>query len=120
MATFPNVNVPTLKPAATPTNNALTAAGDQFAAQPGAKYLLRFINGSATPGNVVLNDPVSVAPGDSTTFDPDVTVPIPAGQVRTIRVEANRFRDPITGMIAWTYSANITNAASVVEIYGPE
>lgn len=120
MATLANINPPIVKPAAAPTNNALAAATDQFAAQPGAKYLLRFNNGSATPGNIVLNDPISVPPADFTTFDPDVTVSLPAGQVRTMRVDANRFRDPVTGMIVWTYSANMVNAASVVEIYGPE
>lgn len=120
MATLTNVNTPVVKPAAAPLTNVMSAATDQFAAVPGAKYLLRFTNASATPGNIVLDDPVSVAPGDATTFVPDVTVSVPAGQTRTIRIDTNRFRDPVSGMVVWTYSANMTNAGSLIEIYGPE
>lgn len=119
MSTWANINTPTVKPAAGPLTNALTATTDQFAAQAGAKYLIRWTNASATPGNVVLNDPTSINPGDATTFDPDVTVSLPAAATRTQRVDANRFRDS-SGNIVFTYSANMTNAGSLVEIYGPE
>lgn len=120
MSTFANINAPAVNPAAAPLTNVITAAGDDFVAQFGAKYLLRFNNASATPGNIVFDDPISQAPLGNTAFNPDVTVAIPAGQARTVRLDANRFRDPITGKIAWTYSANITNASSLCEIYGPE
>ena len=116
MATLTNIITPVVNPAAAPTNNAVTAAGDQFVAEFGAVYLLRFNNASATPANVVLDDPVSVAPAGNTQFNPDVTVAVPAGQARSMRVDANRFRNS-AGNIVWTYSADMTNAASVVEIY---
>lgn len=116
MATLTNIVTPVVKPAAAPANNTITAAGDQFAAEFGAVYLLRFNNGSATPANVVLDDPVSVTPADATAFNPDVTVAVPAGEVRSMKVEANRFRNS-SGNIVWTYSADMTNANSKVEIY---
>lgn len=116
MATLTNINTPVVNPGAAPSNNAVTAAGDQFAAEYGAVYLLRFNNASATPANVVLDDPTSANPGGATQFNPDVTVAVPAGQARSMRVDANRFRNS-SGNIVWTYSADMTNAGSVVEIY---
>lgn len=116
MAILTNIITPVVNPAAAPTNNAITAAGDQFAAEYGAVYLLRFNNASVTPGNVVLDDPVNATPVGATAFNPDVTVAVPAGEARSIRVDANRFRNG-DGDIVWTYSADMTNAASVVEIY---
>lgn len=118
MATLTNLNNPVVKPAAGPLTNVMAAAADQFAAEYGAVYLLRFTNGSAVAANIVLNDPTSTSPGDATTFDPDVTVAMPgvAGSVRTMRVDAMRFRDG-SGNISWTYSASMVNAASLVEIY---
>jgi hypothetical protein len=120
MAVLTNINPPAVKPAAGPLTNAIAAAADQFAAQFGARYLLRFTNGSAVAANIVLNDPVSQNPGDATQFDPDVTVAMPgtAGAVRTMYVDAHRFRDS-SGNISWTYSASMVNAASLLEIYGP-
>lgn len=116
MATFTNINTPTVNPSAQPTTNAITAAGDQFAAEWGAKYLIRFNNASASPGNVVLDDPTAVTPVGATTFNPDVTIAIPAGEVREVLVDAARFRNS-SGNIVWTYSANITNAASLATIF---
>lgn len=116
MATLTNIVTPVVNPAGAPSNNAVTAAGDQFAAEFGAVYLLRFTNASATPANVVLDDPVSVAPVGNTAYNPDVTVAVPAGQSRAMRVDSNRFRNS-SGNIVWTYSADMTNAGSVVEIY---
>lgn len=117
MATFTNINTPVVNPSAAPTTNVITAAGDDFAAEFGAVYLIRFNNGSATPGNIVLDDPNAVTPVGATAFNPDVTVAVPAGEVREMRVDAARFRHPTTGKIAWTYSANITNAASLATIF---
>lgn len=119
MSTFANINPCVVNPAAAPLTNAITATTDQFAAQAGAKYLLRFNNASATPANVVFDDPTAVSPDGATAFNPDVTVNIPAGQVRTFRIDANRFRNS-SGNIVWTYSASMVNAASLCEIYGPE
>ena len=116
MATFTNINTPVVNPGAAPTTNVITAAGDQFAAEWGAKYLIRFNNGSATPGNVVFDDPTAVTPVGATAFNPDVTVSVPAGEVREVLIDAARFRNS-AGNIVWTYSANITNAASLVTIF---
>ena len=116
MATLTNIITPVVNPSAVPANNTVTAAGDQFAAEYGATYLLRFINGSATPANVVMDDPNSVTPLAATAFNADVTVAVPAGEVRSIKVEANRFRNA-SGNIVWTYSADMTHANSKVEIY---
>lgn len=116
MATLTNINTPVVNPSAAPLTNAVAVAGDQFAAEFGAVYLLRFTNASATPANVVLDDPTAATPVAATAFDPDVTNAVPAGQSRTIRVDANRFRNS-SGNIVWTYSADMTNAGSLVEIY---
>lgn len=115
MATFTNINTPVVNPSAAPTTNAMTAAGDQFAAEFGAVYKLRFNNGSATPGNIVFADAIAVAPPGATAFNAAVTVSLPAGEVREVRLDASRFRNG-AGNIVWTYSANMTNAASLVTI----
>lgn len=115
MATLTNVNVPVVNPSAAPTTNVMTAATDTFAAEFGAVYLLRFNNASATPGNVVLDDPNAVTPVGATAFNPDVTVAVAAGTVKEIKVDASRFRSA-AGFITWTYSADMTNAASLVTI----
>lgn len=116
MATLANVITPVVNPSAAPATNTITAVGDQFAAEYGATYLLLFNNGSASPGNIVLDDPVSVTPSAATAFNPDVTVAIAAGEQRAIKVEANRFRAS-DGYVKWTYSADITHANSKVQIY---
>lgn len=119
MATLVNINVPSVKPSAAPTTNAISVLGDDFVAQFGRNYLLRFTNASVTPGSVVLDDIASQTPLEATQFDPDVTVILGAGQTRVITVEAHRFRDPVTGKVSWTYSADMVNAGSLVEIHGP-
>lgn len=119
MSTLTNINPKATVPAGAPTTNAIAAAADEFVAQPNAVYMLRFTNGSATPGNIVVDDPTSPDPGNATAFNPDVTVALPATPAsRTLFLDARRFRAS-DGKIKWTYSANMTNAASVVEIYGP-
>lgn len=118
MATFTQINAAVVNPSAAPLNNAMTAASDGFAADFGAKYLIRFTNGSAVASNIVLDDPTAVSPVGATAFNPDVTVAMPgvAGSVREMYVDATRFRNASTGLITWTYSASMVNAASLVEI----
>lgn len=118
MATLTNINPPVVNPGAAPLTNVIAAAADQFTAEFGRKYLVRFNNGSATPANVVLDDPTAVTPAGATAFNPDVTVNIPAGQARTMWMDAVRFANG-SNVIAWTYSASMVNAASLIEIYGP-
>lgn len=115
MATLTNINTPVVNPAGAPSTNVMTAAGDQFAAEFGAVYILRFTNASATPGNVVMDDPTAVTPVGATAFNPDVTVALAAGATREMRIDANRFRNS-SGNIVWTYSADMTNAGSLVQI----
>lgn len=119
MATLANINSPAVKPAANPSTNALTAGPDQFAAQPASLYSLRFTNTTGAAYTVKLDDPVSATPANADTFDPDVSVivPITTG-VRELYVDTNRFRNPLTGMVSWTYSSG-TGVGSTVEIAGP-
>jgi len=116
MAIFTNINTPVVNPSAAPTTNVITAAGDQFAAEFNARYLVRFNNGSATPANIVVDDPTAVTPTGATAFNPDVTIAVPAGEVRELVLDAARFRNS-SGNIVWTYSANMTNAASLATIF---
>lgn len=116
MATLTNVVTPVVNPSAAPATNTIAAAGDQFAADFGAVYLMRWTNGSATPGNVVMDDPNSVTPSAATAFNPDVTIAVPAGESRAQRIDSARFRNS-SGNIVWTYSADMTHANSKVEIY---
>jgi len=118
VATLTNFTLPTLKPVAVPTTNALSAGPDQFAAQFAAKYLLRFNNPTGVAFTIKLDDPTSVAPPNAETFDPDVTVVVTNAQVRQVTVDAARFRSNPAGMISWTYSAG-TGVGSTVEITGP-
>lgn len=116
MATLTNVITPVVNPSAAPTTNTISAAGDQFAAEWGAVYLMRWTNGSATPANVVMDDPNSSSPAAATAFNADVTIAVPAGESRSQRIDAARFMNS-AGNIVWTYSADMTHANSKVEIY---
>ena len=119
MATLANINPRATVPAGAPTTNPMAAAADEFVAQPGAVYMVRFTNGSATPANIVVDDPTSPDPGNATAFNPDITQAMPAAPAtRTLFLSSARFRNS-QGKIAWTYSASMVNAASLVEIYGP-
>lgn len=115
MATLTTINTPVVNPSAAPGTHAIAAAGDQFAAEFGAVYVLRFTNASATPGNIVFDDPTAVTPVGATQFNPDVTVALAAAATREVRLDANRFRNG-AGNIVWTYSADMTNAGSLVQI----
>jgi hypothetical protein len=58
-----------------------------------------------------------VTPVGATAYNPDITVAVPAGEVREMRIDASRFRHPTTGFITWTYSASMVNAASLATIF---
>jgi len=120
MATWTNINAGTLTPAGAPSTNLISAATDQFAAEFGSRYLLRFTNASATPSDVRVTDPTSVAPQGNTLpgYATAITALPATTGVRTIEVDANRFRNA-SGFIVFTYPAAMNNAGSLVEIYGP-
>lgn len=117
MATWTNINTPVFTPAAAPTTNAVTATTDLFAAEFGAKYLVRIPNGSATPAEVRVQDPNTPAPpGRAYAAAYAVVATIPAGQARTFLLDAARFRKT-DGTIVLEYSASMVNAASLAEVY---
>lgn len=117
MATWTNINTPVLTPAGAPTTNAVTETTDQFAAEFGAKYLVRINNASATPAEVRIQDPNTPAPlGRAFAAAYAVAGNVPAGQARTFLVDAARFRQS-DGNIVFEYSADMTNAASLAEVY---
>jgi len=97
-----------------PTSNVLTA-GDRFPAEHGARYLLRINNGNAAPSLVVVDDPVSQAPAGSGTFIPDVDMTVVNATVRTMILDANRFRDA-NGWINFTAAPFATVSAEIYKI----
>jgi hypothetical protein len=120
MANLTNINPVALAPAAQPTTNTCTAGSgtDTAPLAFGGKYLFIWNNTGAGSATVKLDDPISQAPVSFTTFDPDVTLVVPNGQRRVQRVDANRFRDPVTGLCSFTYTVAVTTMT--LEIHGPE
>lgn len=117
MATWTNINTPSLVSAAAPTTNAITATTDQFAAEFGAKYLVRFTNAGATPSEVRVVDPTTVAPaGRAFANAYAVAGTVTNAQSRSIVVDAARFRNS-SGNIVFEYSVSMVNAASLAEVY---
>lgn len=117
MATWTNINVPGLVSAAAPLTNAITATTDQFAAEFGAKYLVRFTNAAGAPADVRVVDPTSVAPAGRAFANAYATAgTVTNAQSRTFLVDAARFRNS-SGNIVFEYSASMVNAASLAEVY---
>lgn len=120
MTALTNVNPVTEIPAANPlTNNCTAGAGpDTIPLQFGGKYLFIWNNTGVGSATVKVDDPVSRNPGNATTFDPDVTLVVPNAQRRVQRIDANRFRDPVTGLCSFTYTVPPTTMT--LEVHGPE
>lgn len=118
MATWTNINTPSLVTAGTPSSNTVSAATDQFAVQFGRKYLIRFSNASANAGDVRIVDP-TIPAREGVTLPSYATaaaaVPVTTG-VRTFLVDAARFRDS-NGNVVLQYSLDMTNANSKAEVY---
>lgn len=118
MATWTNINTPSLVSAGTPSSNTVSYPTDQFAAQFGRKYLVRFSNASAAAGDVRIVDPTIPAregvalPAFATAA---AAVPVTTG-VRSFVLDAARFRD-VNGNIVLQYSADMTNANTKAEVY---
>lgn len=101
----------------TPTANASDATGNYVAVALGDRVQLRFANTSGGAITVTLDDPTSTTPENATAWNPDVAVSVPATTgVRYINLEGARlarFRDPATGRINWTTSAQTGLATEV-------
>jgi hypothetical protein len=118
MAALTNTNPVAVAPAASPLTNTCTAGPDTIPLQFGGKYLFIWNNTGAGSATVKLDDPVSQAPVSNTAFDPDVTLVVPNGQRRVQRVDATRFRDPVTGLCTFTYP--VAPTTMTLEVHGPE
>lgn len=120
MANLTNINPMQAKPAAAPlVNNCSASTGpDTVPLQAGGKYVFVWNNTGAAPITVKIDDPVSQGPSDNTAFDPDLSLVVTNGQRRVQRVDANRFRDPVTGLCSFTYSPAVTTMT--LEVHGPE
>jgi hypothetical protein len=102
----------------TPTANAQDAAGNYVVAAIGDEVLIRFANTSGGAITVTLTDPTSTSPENATAFNASVAVSVPATTgVRYIWLDASRlarFRDPSTGRINYTTSAQTGLSCEVV------
>lgn len=102
----------------TPTANAQDATGNYVTVAIGDEVLIRFANTSGGAITVTLDDPNTVAPESYSGFNPDVAVSVPATTgVRYIWLDAARlarFRDPATGRINYTTSAQTGLTCEVV------
>lgn len=94
-----------------PTYNAATVS-DTYTLQPGTKYLLHVKNGSGASITVTPTDVASVSPAGAQAFTPSPQIAVAAGAERMILIDANRFRDPTTGVvtIAISAAASVTHA----------
>lgn len=100
----------------TPTYAAAAAGGDSVVNDQadGSRTFLHFKNTGGSPINVILDDPNSKDPGNATTFNPDVTVAIPATTGdKLIGPIGLRFVDG-NGNTTWTYSATPTGVTVAV------
>jgi hypothetical protein len=81
------------------------------------KLVLRVTN-TGTSNTLKFDDPTSATPVGATSFDPDLSVTVPATTgVRYIVIDnVARFVDPATGRISWTYSSALTGTVEVVGV----
>jgi len=104
--------------ALTPTVNSNPDATGVYIvpSEVGARYVVaRWVNTGGGAITVTLDDPTSASPVSAATFNPDVTVSVPATTgVRTQVVDTQRFTDPSTGRVNWTFSGAMTGS---VELY---
>lgn len=104
----------------TPTYAAGASGGDTAAVLAGSRYLLHLKNTSGGALTATLDDPTSQVPAGTlaATFNPDITVSVPATTGdKMLLIDASRFRDT-TGNINITYSANPPTGLTV-GVFGP-
>lgn len=93
------------------------AGGDTFDANPSTKYLIHVKNGHSASQSVVIDDPNTPSPAGATTFNPDVTDPVPNAGERFIKVDdPGRFRDPNTGRISLSYSGTTLLTLKILDV----
>jgi hypothetical protein len=115
MATY-NVGSPT--PSGVVVAPIAVSASDTFPVQQGGKYVLVVRNGGGSPDTVVVDDPNTALPtgaAPSSTFA-DISKSVVNATEQAFLIDANRHRDPVTGLVTVTHSF-ITTVTAVV--YGP-
>jgi hypothetical protein len=92
----------------TVVTSAAVSASDTFPVSQGETYILLVINGGGSPDVVEIKDPTSVAPSNAQTFDPDISTSVTNGTTRAFRIQADRMRDPATGLVTVNHSFTTT------------
>jgi hypothetical protein len=89
-----------------PTYAAAAGGGDTFAVGQGQAVFLHVKNASGSPITVTVDDPNSQPPESAATFNPDLSVSVPAttGDRMIGPINAERFVNPSTGLVSVTYS----------------
>lgn len=92
----------------TPVYTAISGGGDK--AVPADGSFLHFKNTNAATYTVVIDDPTSVSPSGAQSFNPDLSVVIPATTGdKMIGPIGARFANPADGLAAITYTGTTTN-----------
>jgi hypothetical protein len=97
---------------AVPSYTAVSAS-DTFAPVSDEPHILHVKNAGGSPDSVVIDDPTSVDPGSSTSFNPDVTVSVANGAEKFIRIDPRRFKNTGTGNVTVTHSFTTSVTAAV-------
>lgn len=98
-----------------PAEAAASGGGDKFL--PGERIFLIVKNTDASPHDVIIDDPTSIAPGDATTFNPDSTVTVANATQKVFGpFPADRWANPTDGLVAVTYSSATGMKISVISL----
>lgn len=103
-----------------PSYQAGASGGDTAVLLQGSRYLLHCKNTSAGVISVIVDDATSATPSGTlvSTFNPDITVSVPATTGdRMILIDGSRFRDA-TGNTNISYSTNPPTGLTVA-VFGP-
>lgn len=99
-----------------PLSYVAASASDSFPAVADGVYLIHVKNGGGSPDNFKIDDPNTAGPPSFTTFDPDVTVSVPAGGERMIVISnAARFISS-SGSIVVTNSFTTSVTVQVIKV----
>ena len=101
-----------------PVYSAVAAGGDTFVpASTDGKLVLHFKNGNVAARTVTINDVGSVSPVGATAFNPDIAVVVDATDACFVELaNLERFKDPTTGAVAMTYSADADLTVAVLRL----
>lgn len=82
---------------------------------PGPTTFLHVKNVTGSPITVTIDDPLSVSPSGAQSFNPDLSVTVPAttGDRMIGPLPAERFASTADGMVNITYSAAISSVAGL-------